>query len=281
MKKTKLVIGILLASLSGAAAQALDRVTLSGLALYSFSATHFLVQSERYVYKVKKSELSDVERVMIDQASEQNLMVRIAVNRRAIEFLWPVNPYERQEKAVSQSKLAKKILNEANSRAGKITLKGTTVLSFSDPFVLVQVNDKIYRVGKAALSAQTNKAINEQGLGARVALTVPLSSVDLVWSNEVSRGPASVEKSLDEVEVVATGLHLKGTVLSSFSEPETVIQAKGVFFQLKKKQISTNDRKKLEAPGSAIELTVPMAGVEFLWPVDPSEGGFKTVRIQP
>ena len=73
-----------------------DSVKLTGTALFSFTSDYYMLQTDRYIYKIAKQSLAPDLRVIFDSASEQGKRLSLDLPRSSIAYLWPRQPYEQK-----------------------------------------------------------------------------------------------------------------------------------------------------------------------------------------
>ena len=243
-------------------------VQLGGRALMSFTTEHIFLQTDRYVYKLGKQELPTELKVELENASVQNAVVSVTVPRAAIESLWPVVPREPQADR-RHAALAKKPPSDVRVSNGRVTLRGTSVFSFTEDFSHVEAGGSIYQIRKAALTPELLRYFAMLGMGERVEVTVPQNAVEMSWRYQQAptRRVAAVEEP-DEVTVGDKEVEIRGTVLLSFNDLIALIQSKGAIYQVEKKQVITDTPKALDNPGSTVVVTVPKETLQFVWSSD-------------
>jgi hypothetical protein len=252
-----------------APAQAGSEVTASitGKALFSFTMDYFFIQTDRYVYKIRKAGLSEELQAKLERASLQSELVQVPIPRAAIDFLWPAN-FDRapDRRPIEFQKLASDLKSEVKTGDGQVKLTGTIALSFSEGFFLVEVNKAVYQIRKSALTEAQVKQIAGTGVGERVSTTVPVSAIDLSWSfsDSPDRRVAAAEIP-DEAKVNHGEVSLKGTVLYSFNDPMILIQSDDVIYQMDRDSVKTGTPDALNRPGTKIKLTAPVEAVQFMW----------------
>ncbi len=244
-----------------------DSVKLTGTALFSFTADYYMLQTDRYIYKIAKQSLAPDLRVIFDSASEQGKRLSLDLPRSSIAYLWPRQPYEQKNDGLkTHNKIASQLVGEAKKNHGQVSLKGNVAYSFLPDSILVQVGDSVYQVSKSALEASQISQLENVGNGARVEINIPEKAVSLVWSYKQNpvRKVASAELG-DSASLRGSNLVIKGTVIYSFNQSQVLVQSNDTFYQIQKRFVVTKTPNALDNPGSKVRLFAPIEAVEFAW----------------
>lgn len=251
-----------------------ENIELKGISLFSFTPSHYILQGDKYVYKINKSALSSTLQEKMENSSANGKYMVITIPKASVEYLW-MSP---EQNTTNYKKMIQKINQEAKEHKGQLTLVGKVAFSFADDFYLIQVNEDVYQIKKANLGKDVHDLIARAGVGGQVNIVLPSQSVNLVWSYRVApaRSTASVTRFEDKAILKNENLEIKGTVLLSQDEPLVLIQSENTLFQLERAKLSSEYKKYLDNPGSRIEISAPIAAVKFVWEYAPGELVFKT-----
>lgn len=244
-------------------------VLLNGNALFSFTTEHFFLQTDRYVYKIRKDVLPSQLIDRLDEASLQNELVHVSIPRSAIVFLWPAKLEKSRGSGERDfTKLAKDLKSSVQTKNGQVTLTGSIALSFSEGSFLVEVDSAVYQIKKSALTSTQLLQLSGIGIGGRVTATVPQNAIELSWSfrQQPNRKRVTIQIP-DGVRTSEGEVLVSGTVLYSFNDPLVLIQSDEVIYQMDRSLLTTQTPDALNVPGSKIQVTAPIAAVQFAWSV--------------
>lgn len=248
-----------------------DNIRISGRTLSTFAEDSFVLETDKYNYKIEKTILSKEVVRMLERASGQSKLVQVEIPRKAIQYIWPsrkVNVSDSDTRKYSQ--FTQRLAVEAKENKGLVSLKGTSVYSFSEPYFLVEVGQSIYQLKKSSLSKEQRSLLDAVYPGDRVEIAVKKSAVGLSWNfkQSVARGVASAQP-MDEVKYFGSSIQVKGTLLHSFDDPFVLVQSQDAIYQIRRNEISTLVPKALDRPGSSVQLQAPVRAVELIWPSNP------------
>lgn len=248
-----------------------ELVQLAGKSLFSFTQDHFIIETDRYFYKITKKGLSTAMLSKLENATINNESIALKISSRHIEYVWPTVALGTSccwngKSKTDYNATAEEIVAKVAESNGRIRLNGNLVLSLSEPYYLIQVKDAVYQLKKSALTNEQTKELNKVSLGSQISISVHQSAVNYSWNlkQNVSRNIASVEER-DELSLNKSFMRLKGTVLYSANEPIVIVQSKDMVYHLKRKGILTKNPKLLDVNGSKIQLIVPVNDIEFFW----------------
>lgn len=270
--KLLMIILVFFAGMSGSilADEKPGYLKLQGKSLFSFTPDHFILQSDKYFYKISKNGLSVDLVAKLEKSALNNENITVQIPNKKIDYIWPaVFSGSGAKSTAVYATTAAELAAEVTENNGRVQLKGNLILSFSEPYYLIQVNNSIYQLKKSALSNTQIKELQKINLGGRINLSVSQSAVSYTWNfkQDVSRNIASLEEP-DEILTNKSYMTLKGTVLYSVNEPIVIIQSSNVVYHIKRKGIVTKNPKLLDVHGSKIQLIVPINEVEFFWTMD-------------
>lgn len=247
---------------------------LDGELLLTTDDHHFVVQTDKYFFRINRAKLdADLQR-RLEQAAFAHAKARFSTPGDSIEFRWPtVLPPGKS----SLKELEREVPDKVQVLGDKIAVKGKLALSFNDEHFLVQSDGKLYRLDRKSLSADLNQSLAKTPIGDKVNLTVDLASAQHVGTLiDSSRMPASVaqaDRTQDEAITFGKGmLRIVGTLVHSFDTPLVIIQVKDTFLQLKRDGLVFTDGTKpadIEKPGRHINVQAPLHAVDFIWRYDP------------
>ena len=69
----------------------------------------------------------------------------------------------------------------------------------------------------------------------------------------------------DEAHKMGSQVFIRGTVLLSYQDEIVVVQSRNHFFRIKRGSIATQTPKALDRPGSKIQLSTSIKGIEYAW----------------
>lgn len=249
-----------------------DNIPLKGRSLFSFAPDYFLVQTERYIFKIKRANLPPNSQFLLENASTQGNVIQVNVPRRSVEFLWPTRPYNNlEDTAQKYHAMTTRLGSQARLHDGRLILNGQSKLSFSGEYYLVEVDDAIYQLKKAALLPGQSTRLEQIGPGGRVDIVVPREALQSAWSLKTEPGPQLQRQLNDEIAISEKVIKIRGTVLYSFNDPLVLVQSRGYIFQIRKNRIATKTPQLLDIPGSKIRLSAPIEAIEFSWFTEPDD----------
>jgi hypothetical protein len=77
-----------------------DMVEVNGKALYSFTPNHFMLQTDKYIYKVTKEGLSAATRAILDESSMQNKRAfTLVFHAQLLNTCGPIDPINHKRTA--------------------------------------------------------------------------------------------------------------------------------------------------------------------------------------
>lgn len=248
----------------------LNLLRLEGRSLATLTEDYFVVQTDKFFYKINKNGLASDLKVKLENGALNNQNLAVNIPQEKIEYIWPVVFWESNKQLKKDYELNKNELAfNISTNAKKIQLKGVLALSFSPDYYLIQGSDTVYQLKKSSLSKEQLNVIKQIGIGGQISISIPKSAINYSWNFKqiISRNVASIEEP-DEMSLNETYLTLKGTVLYSASEPTVIVQSKDLIYHLKRKGVLTKTPKLLGINGARIQLMVPVNAVEFFWPVN-------------
>ncbi len=247
---------------------------LDGELLLTTDNHHFVVQTDKYFFRINRAKLdADLQR-RLEQAAFAHAKARFSTPGDSIELRWPtVLPPGKS----SLKELEREVPDKVQVLGDKIAVKGKLALSFNDEHFLVQSDGKLYRLDRKSLNADLNQSLEKTSIGDKVNLTVDLASAQHVGTLiDSSRMPASVaqaDRTQDEAITFGKGmLRIVGTLVHSFDTPLVIIQVKDTFLQLKRDGLVFTDGTKpadIEKPGRHVNVQAPLHAVDFIWSYDP------------
>lgn len=248
-----------------------DSETIAGEVLLSFEDPHYLVQTDKYIIRLRDSALGESER---QQLKRLNSFIVLEVPQAAVDLIWRVTP----EPAIDNSGIQNYSIAPRNefvgdpqvkAAAGRVALKGKLLASADNKHLIIQSGSYLFRI-------KADEAGNLQPGKEWVDVKMPASAVEFTWN---TKQPSKGGRTLPQADVVKTMdgyLQVKGKLLTSFSKPHYLVQAKGHVFQLSAEGFSATQIKKLKNAGSHVSLIVPSEAVMAAWPVNTIE---KTARV--
>lgn len=248
-----------------------QKTDLAGKSLFSFSEEFTLFQTQSRIYRIRNKELSIEDRKLLDFSSVYGKLINISIPKVALEYSWTAFPASvvRNElvNATNENLKPEALLND-----GTISLMGTSWYSYNEPFVLVQVKDSIYRLNSSDLTPLQISEVERIAPGGRIHLSVPTRALNFAWT--VRQDPQSLGSEFVDHDLIATKedhIHIRGTVLHSFSDPLALIQSRGSIVQLRKILLTAKNTELLEQVGQRVEVSAPIGAIVSVWPADPDK----------
>ncbi len=154
-----------------------------------------------------------------------------------------------------------------------VSVTGTVLYSFSEPYVLIQTKDYVARIIVSRLTPQQKSQL--KSVGSTIAVEVPRSAVDLVWPVDPNKNETLVVNNplppamLESVKGQQNQIHLSGKVLSdSGSEPnksERSIQVGSYIYRINISTLSRDLQKTLTSPNAQVSVAIPTKSILFAW----------------
>lgn len=253
---------LLMLAVSGSAVGEVNRVIVRGRALFSFSPSFYMFQTDDYIYKISKKELSPTLSGEFDRSIESGNTKTFRLPQTAIAFVWP----NTQKLLGEDTKRVSEMKDQAVTSGGKIQMTGRSLLTYDKESALVQVGETIFLLKKSSFDPKRRKYIDGLSPGSRFEMLLPSNSVSGKWSfkSSLNREVASVSKD-EKMTLTQEGLNLIGTVLCSFADPFALIQSGNYVYQIKKDLVEARDLAAMNKPGSKVDVTLPLKAVEFFW----------------
>lgn len=251
--------GLFFLSLFAETGQAAGDIQIQGKSLFTFTSDHFVIQSDKYFYKVSKIGLPPATQFKLENSTGNGELISVDIPRSKIEYSWPNlhSAYDGRFAAAQE---------EPKAEDGQIILNGSLQLSFSDEYFFIQAQDSVYQVKKSALSEKQIRSLLQTNTNTRIIIAIPHEAIQGAWSfkQNLSRNIASVDVP-DSFEVVNSILTLNGIILYSANDGFVTVQSGARIYQLKRIGISTKQPELLNVPGSKVYLTLPVANIEAHW----------------
>lgn len=260
MNRTNLVTaGIFVMLMSATNSASSVDLQIQGKSLFTFSRRHFVVQAEKVFYQIEKKGVPPATLSKLEQTAVNGGTIAFSIPRSKIEYIWP-NPDSVAAETVSAT------AEESTAEAGRIVLRGTSQLSFSEEHFLVQDQDSVYQIAKSALSEKEIGKFAKAGPGASLVITVPEAAIQGTWSfkQNPSRTLASFEEP-DAFEFRDSLLIMRGTILYSADNQFVIVQSGSTVYRLRRNGIATNRPELLDLNGSRVNLTVAVANIAASW----------------
>lgn len=235
-----------------------------GKALIGIDDTNYVIQTDKYYYKIVKNKISKQLSKRLETAALNGQKLTITLPNRGIELVWPISFNRKNNVHPNTVLTAKK--SKIKKGADHIQLNGTLMLSMAEPYYLVQVNETIYQIKKSALDKQQLNALNSVQVGSPINIELLPKAISYTWNYHTytSRTIASIPEN-DSVSENASYVRINGTILYSASEPSIIVQSEDHYYQLKRNSISTQEPQLLDVHGARVKLVVPLKGIEFSW----------------
>lgn len=249
-------------------------VPLSGRALFSFDDNYYTMETDKYFFRLSKKEMDQELSRQIEKSVFSGKRISIAVPSIHIKHAWPVI-YSGTNLSGRESfeNIKKNMVTIKKIEPGFTQIKGQLLLSFDEPYYLVQIDETIVKITKSDLNPDQQSEISKVNIGSEISFSVPTKAVNITWlfKPDKQRNIASFVEDLDAVERNQTFAKIRGTVLYSANEASVIVQSQSLFFQLNKLGISTRTPQALEVIGSKIQLVVPNDKIEFIWSIPKPE----------
>lgn len=236
-----------------------EDMKIQGKSLFTFSSSHFVIQAEKAFYQVERKGLSLTTLSKLEKSTMNSEIVVVNIPRNKIEYIWPNLG---NVPAVSVAAIAE----EPPAEVGRIVLRGTLQVSFSEEHFLMQNQSAVYQIAKAALSEKEIEKFTKAGIGANQVISVPEAAIQSSWSfrQNPSRTIASIEEP-DAFEVRNSMLTMRGTVLYSADNQFVIVQSGPTVYRLRRNGIATKRPELLDLNGSRVNLTVAVANIAAYW----------------
>jgi hypothetical protein len=249
-------------------------VPLSGRALFSFDDNYYTLQTDRYFFRLSKKEMDQELSRQIEKSVFSGKRISITVPSIHIRHAWPaIYSGTNLSNRESFENIKKNMVTIEKIEPGFTQINGKLLLSFDEPYYLVQIDETIMKITKSDLSPDQQSEISKVNIGSEISFSVPTKAVNMTWlfKPDKQRNIASFVENLDALERNQTFAKIKGTVLYSANEASVIVQSQSLFFQLNKLGISTRTPQALEVIGSKIQLVVPNDKIEFIWSIPKAE----------
>lgn len=236
-----------------------EDLQIQGKLLFTFSGMHFVIQAEKAFFQAEKKGLPPATLSKLEKSTGSNEMIAVKIPRSKIVYIWPnVGPVP--------VGTVTEIAEEPIAEAGRIILRGTPQVSFSEEHFLILDQNSVYQITKSALSEKEIEKFAKAGLGARIVIAVPEAAIKGFWSfkQNPSRTIASIEEP-DAVEVRNSMLTMRGTILYSADNQFVIVQSGPTIYRLRRNGIGTKRPELLDLNGSRVDLTVAVANIAASW----------------
>lgn len=260
MDRTNLVTAgiffLLLAATSSASAEDLQ---IQGKSLFTFSGQHFVIQAEKAFYLIEKRGLPPATLSRIENSTGNSETISVDIPRSEIDYIWP-NP-----DSLPSGKVAE-VIEEPKAEKGRIILRGSLNVSFSEEHFLVVDQNSVYHISKSSLSDMEIEKFSKAGFGAHLVIAVPEEAIKGTWTfiQAPSRKIASIEEP-DSANVHKSMLTLRGTILYSADNRFVIVQSGPTIYRLRRNGIGTKRPELLDLNGSRVNLTVAVANIVAYW----------------
>lgn len=244
-----------------------DQALIAGVAIHTFEDSHYVIQTDRYFFRVEKSKLTPDVRTELDRAVQESRWRGFAIPHQAISDAWPVSPSP-DDAAVRFSKTNSTRRQDHIIRQGdQVEIAGTVAISFQASHYIFLSNGKLYLILKSALSEKENKQFEKLSIGEPAELSIPAKSLRYAGRFSVPVDSTRVA-DIARPEGASTNhghLTISGVVLLSFSDPLVLVRANQIYFQLKRAMIEDPVSGNLNRPGSFVKVRAPIEAVDFVW----------------
>jgi hypothetical protein len=151
-----------------------NQVEIGGIIAASFQESHYIVLSNGSLYLILKSSLSENENEQLARMSPGE-RVDVSVPTDSLQIAGQFTD------AAESKKTAKRSETESVKRDGdQITISGVVFHSFSDPLVIIRVNQTYFQLKREWLEGSVNPKLNLPGTFVKVR--APIEAVDFVWT---------------------------------------------------------------------------------------------------
>jgi hypothetical protein len=149
------------------------KLALSGVTALSFSDNYHIINSRGRFYQIKKSLLTQMQNKQFLKAGIGG-NVEISLINNAVETSWS---YQQP-----RQKHYEPFIDEIRYSNDQIFIKGTLLLSYNDPTLVVQSGNEIFHLIR--IKARTAKPKSFDNPGSRIDLVAPILSVLHNWQIE-------------------------------------------------------------------------------------------------
>jgi hypothetical protein len=255
-------------------AQALGPQTLhvEGKVLPSFFGEYFILESSNHQsYAIDSGKLSPVILNKLSSSERSVRPVKLDIPVNAVLFHWSND--ESSERSAFTKRSVASVPEKQNElyehKYARISLRGRSLLSFSDMYFLVEADHNFFRIQKDKLSNYAQELLSSAVPGQNVSVSVPEDSVDFQWKTE---DPVAVQsdyrtsaKSFYKLD--GKNLTIRGLVHYSYDERAGLIESRDRFFQVRIADLNYDVRAKLEKVGASVGITLPAKIIEYTWKV--------------
>lgn len=146
---------------------------LRGKPMASFDEAHYLVQSNRYVYRIRQADLDEATRAKLASVGSH---VQFRVPAKSVDFAWALDG---ETRTFPRAPSLQEAPDEFRRSGDSVFIRGRLLPSLHEPHYLIQTDQRIYMIQQNTISKAEQEMLSK--VGSQVSVSVPAEKIEMSW----------------------------------------------------------------------------------------------------